>query len=59
MDEVTKKRISMSMRGKKKTATHRKHISQSMKKVKMTEEHKAAISEAMKISWRKRKEGNG
>ena len=56
MDEFTKKKISMSMRGKKKSATHKKHISQSMRKIKMSEEHKKAIAEAMKISWIKRKE---
>ena len=48
----------MSMRGKKKSATHKKHISQSMKKLKMTKEHKEAIAEAMKISWIKRKRTN-
>jgi hypothetical protein len=56
MDELTKKKISMSMRGKKKSATHRKNISLSMRKLKMTKEHKEAIAEAMKISWIKRKE---
>lgn len=45
----------MSMRGKKKSATHRKNISLSMRKLKMTKEHKEAIAEAMKISWIKRK----
>jgi hypothetical protein len=55
MDELTKKKISMSMRGKKKSATHRKNISLSMRKLKMTKEHKEAIAEAMKISWIKRK----
>ena len=55
MDELTKKKISMSMRGKKKSATHRKTISLSMRKLKMTKEHKEAIAEAMKISWIKRK----
>lgn len=55
MDELTKKKISMSMRRKKKSSTHRKNISLSMRKLKMTKEHKEAIAEAMKISWIKRK----
>jgi len=59
MDELTKKKISMSMQGKKKSATHKKHISQSMKKIKMSKEHKEAIAEAMKISWNRRKKENG
>ena len=58
MNELTKKKISMSMRGKKKSATHKKHISQSIKKLKMSKEHKEAIAEAMKISWIKRKRTN-
>ena len=58
MNEFTKRKISMSMRGKKKSATHKKHISQSMKKLKMSKEHKEAIAEAMKISWIKRKKEN-
>jgi len=55
MDELTKKKISISMRGKKKSATHRKHISEAMKRLKMTNNHKKAISKAMKISWINRK----
>jgi len=55
MNELTKKKISMSMRGKKKSATHRKKISQAMKKIKMTEEHKKAIAQSIKIMWEKRK----
>ena len=61
MDELTKKKISYSMRGKKKSATHRKNISLAMRKLKMTEEHKRAIAESMKIMWLKKKienEGN-
>ena len=58
MNELLKKKISMSMRGKKKSANHKKHISQSMKKLKKTNEHKEAIGKAMKIMWLNKKEKN-
>ena len=48
MNELTKKKISMKLRGRKKGATHRKHISQSLKGRKLSKEHKQHISESMK-----------
>ena len=48
MDELTKKKISAKLKGRKKLATHKKKISQSLKGRKLTEEHKKKISEAMK-----------
>ena len=58
MNELTKKKISYSLRGRKLSATHKKKISQSMKRIKMTEEHKKAIAIAMKIMWLKKKMEN-
>ena len=55
MDELTKKKISYALRGRKKSATHKKRISQAMKRIKMTEEHKKAIALSMKIMWLKKK----
>ncbi len=48
MNELTKMKISMKLRGRKKGATHRKHISQSLKGRKLSKEHKQHISESMK-----------
>ncbi len=48
MNEITKKKISMKLRGRKKGATHRKHISQSLTGRKLSKEHKQHISESMK-----------
>jgi hypothetical protein len=45
MNEITKHKISISLRGRKHLATHCKHISQSLKGRKLTDEHKKKISE--------------
>lgn len=47
MDELTKKKISVKLRGRKKTATHRKKISQSLTGRKLTKEHKYNISKSI------------
>ncbi|MBS4867159.1 MAG: hypothetical protein KH091_13980 [Parabacteroides merdae] len=49
MDAQTKKKISMALKGKKKSATHRKKISQSMNGRTLSENHKKNISKAMKM----------
>jgi len=48
MDELTKRKISASLRGRKKTATHRKKISQALLNRKLTKEHKENIRKSMK-----------
>lgn len=40
MKEETKRKISMRLRGRKKSATHCKHISQSLQALKKTKETK-------------------
>ena len=45
MNEITKKKISLKLRGKKKTATH---IKQSLIGRKLSKEHKEHISQSMK-----------
>ena len=47
MDELTKKKISIKLRGRKKSATHRKKISQSLTGRKLTKEHKYNISKSI------------
>ncbi|MEQ3236186.1 hypothetical protein [Bacteroides cellulosilyticus] len=49
MNELTKKKISAKLKGRKKSATHRKHISQSLTNRKLSEEHKKHIKEALTI----------
>lgn len=56
MKEETKRKISLTLKGRKKSANHKKRIAQAMKRVRRTREHNKAISEAMKIIWKKRKE---
>ena len=46
-----KKKISKTMTGRKKSATHKKHISQSLKNRKLTDEHKENISKSMKLKY--------
>lgn len=48
MNEITKKKISAKLKGRKKSATHKKHISQSLTNRKLTDEHKKNISIAIK-----------
>ncbi len=52
MNEQTKFKISMALRGRKKSAVTRKRISQAMRKQRKSPEHRLAISEALKIVWR-------
>lgn len=48
MDEITKKKISLKLKNKKKNATHIKHIKQSLIGRHLTKEHKEHISQSMK-----------
>ena len=48
MNEITKKKISLKLKGKKKTATHIKHIKESLIGRKLSKEHKEHISQSMK-----------
>lgn len=48
MNEITKHKISLKLKGRKHLSNHCKHISQSLKGRKLSEEHKRNISEAMK-----------
>ena len=48
MKEETKKKISMRLRGRKKSATHCKHISQSLQALKKTKEHKEHLSASLR-----------
>lgn len=45
MDEITKKKISLKLKNKKKNSTHIKHIKQSLIGRHLTKEH---ISQSMK-----------
>lgn len=51
MDELTKKKISAKLKGRKKLAIHKKNISQSLKGRKLSEQHKNNIAEAMKKKY--------
>ena len=51
MNEQTKHKISMALRGRKKSAVTRKRISQAMKRYRKTPQHKQAIAEAMRTVW--------
>ena len=48
MDDIIKKKISYSLKGRKKSATTRKRISQALKGRKLSKEHKRRISQSMK-----------
>lgn len=48
MDELTKKKISNTLKGKKKSANHKKHISESLTGRKLRQEHKNKIKESVK-----------
>ena len=54
MNEQTKHKISMALRGRKKSAVTRKRISQAMKRYRKTPQHKQAIAEAMRTIWQER-----
>lgn len=51
MNEQTKHKISLALRGRKKSAVTRKRISQAMKRYRKTPQHKQAIAEAMRTVW--------
>jgi uncharacterized protein YaiI (UPF0178 family) len=51
MNELTKKRISAKLTGRKKSATHRKHISFALTNRKLSNEHKKHIAESMQKYW--------
>lgn len=57
MNAQTKLKISYSLRGRKKSATHAHRISESLHGKKKTKEHKKAIAAAMRKLWRERKNG--
>lgn len=48
MKEETKRKISLKLKGRKKSANHCKHISQGLKCVKKTKEHKEHLSVSLK-----------
>lgn len=48
MNYETRRRISLALKGKKKTIQHRKKIAQSLRGTTKTKQHKEAIAEAMK-----------
>jgi hypothetical protein len=54
MNEQTKHKISLTLRGRKKSAVTRKRISQAMKRYRKTPQHKQAIAEAMKAVLQER-----
>lgn len=54
MNEQTKHKISLALRGRKKSAVTRKRISQAMKRYRKTPQHKQAIAETMKAVWQER-----
>ena len=58
MNEQTKHKISMALRGRKKSAVTRKRISQAMKRYSKTPQHKQAIAEAMKALWQEKNNKN-
>ena len=53
MNEAIKRKISNSLRGRKKSATTKRLISQALKNQPKTNQHKKAISIAMFEYWRK------
>ena len=55
MNEITKHKISLKMKNKKKTSTHRKHIKEALRNQQKSNEHKKAISKAMKKFWQEKK----
>lgn len=54
MNEQTKHKISLALRGRKKSAVTRKRISQAMRKLRKSPQHKQAIAEAMRTVWQER-----
>lgn len=54
MNEAIKRKISNSLRGRKKSATTKRLISQALKNQPKTNQHKKAISLAMIAYWRQK-----
>jgi len=48
MNDIIKKKISYSLKGRKKSATTKKRISQALRGRKLSEVHKHRISQSMK-----------
>ncbi len=48
MKEKTKRKISLKLKGRKKSANHCKHISQALRGIKKTKEHKEHLSDSLK-----------
>lgn len=55
MNDITKRKISAKMKGRKKCATHIKHIKQALTGRKLSKEHKENISNRMKEINRNKK----
>lgn len=55
MNAQTKLKISYSLRGRKKSATHANRIAESLRGREKTKEHKKAIAAAMRKLWHERK----
>ena len=55
MNNQTKFKISISMKGRKNGARHKLNISQALKGRKLSDEHKGKIREAMRNLWKNRK----
>lgn len=55
MKEETKRKISLKLKGRKKSANHCKHISQALKGIKKTKEHKEHLSDSLKKYHRNNK----
>lgn len=55
MNEITRRKISYALKGRKKTATTKKKISQALRNQRKTDKHKEAIAEAMRAKWQERK----
>lgn len=51
MTEQTKFKISIKLRGRKKSAITKKKISNALKGVKKSKEHKQSIADAMTYFW--------
>lgn len=48
MNDIIKKKISYSLKGRRKSASTKKRISQALKGRKLSEEHKKRISQSMR-----------
>lgn len=48
MKEETKRKISLKLKGRKKSANHCKHISQGLRGMKKTREHREHLSVSLK-----------